>query len=125
MAAARACLTDDLVVVEHRPVSGFPPELRTGNAYLELLSSLMELSDDIRWFYVDPGELTDGIGRTEILLTGHWNAGGGWAEIPVGIVFALREGRFEHMELYPPEARTEMKVRMAELVEDRRSGALG
>ncbi len=116
MSAARACLTDDMVLIEHRPLSGFPPELRTGDAYLELLSSLMELSDDIRWYYADPGDPADPVGRCEILLTGHWNAGGGWAEIPVGVVFVLRDDRFERIELYPPEATSEMGVRVAELL---------
>ncbi len=48
---------------------------------------------------------------------------GGWAEIPVGVVFVMRGERFERIELYPPEAVDEMKARVAELTAVRADSA--
>ncbi len=111
-AGARTCLVEDLVVVDHRPASAI--EVRGAEAYLEMLWSLMELSDDVRWWYVDAGE-PGRIGRASIMIAGHWNAGRGEAEIPVGVVFVLRGDAFERIELYPPRRRTRCDSRVEEL----------
>ncbi len=114
--AARACLVEGLVVLDHRPASGI--EVRDAEAYLDLLWSLMELSEDIRWYYTDTG-LPGTIGHCWIAISGHWNTGGGEAEIPIGVTFVVRDDRFERIELYPPEATSEMQARVAELIAGR------
>ncbi len=116
----RSCLVDDLVVVDHRPVSAV--DVQDPDAFLDLLWSLTELSDDIRWYYTDPGQ-PGLVGRCSIVLMGRWNAGGGSAEIPVGIVYTMRGNRFERMELYPAEATAEMDARVAELSAERAQDA--
>ncbi len=120
--AARNCLADDMVIVDHRPASPFPSEMHGGDAYFARIQSLIELSTDVRWWsgagFVPAGALS----ISAIMITGHWILGGGWAEILLGVVNSRREDRFDRFEFFPADARDEQQARLAELAAQRGHG---
>ena len=114
-AAARACLHDDMLLVEHRPVSTFARET-TVEPYLDQVFGVVAVADDLRWWWSDVYEGSPGVaGRTESLLRGHLNDGGGLAEIRVDLVYLRRGERLERFEMYEPEALAEQRGRVQEL----------
>jgi hypothetical protein len=115
LSAARVCMTDDMVVLDHRPVPTFASELQTADEYLVRVLSLWELSDDARWWLVDGIESAGSAANSTVLVAGHWNQGGGWAEIAFGVVTSRRGDRFERFEYYPLEALAERRARLLEL----------
>ena len=121
MDAARACLADDIITVDHRPVSPFGSETRGGDACFERIRSLLELSGDARWWITSDIEICGEVCRLTYLIAGRWNAGGGRAEIPIGIVVSRRGERMDRWELFPPEAVKEQRARLAQLAAERAS----
>ena len=112
---ARACLHDDMVVIDHRPASTYAPE--TGaDAYVELMLATGAVSDDVRWRWSDAFEDHPGlVGRAGVLMSGHLNDGGGSAEIRVDGVSVRRGDRLERIELFEPGTIAEQQNRVAEL----------
>jgi hypothetical protein len=121
MDTARAYLADDMIMVDHRPVSPFGSETRGADTCFERIRSLLELSDDARWFGTSELEIRGAVCRFTYLIAGHWNAGGGRAEIPIGMVFSRRGERMDRWEVYPVEAVEEQRARLAELAAERGS----
>lgn len=114
LTAARACLADDLVVIDHRPASPFPSEVDGGDAYLAQIESLIELATDTRWWFAAGGE-PGAVAVCALAITGHWNQGGGSAEISLATVCSHRDGRFDRFEFYPSEALADQRARVTEL----------
>ena len=101
-AAARACLHDDMLLVEHRRASTFGRET-TAESYLDQVFGTVAVADDIQWWYNDVIEERPGLaGRTEALMRGHLNDGGGLAELRIDLVYLRRGERLERFEMYPP-----------------------
>lgn len=114
-AAARACLHDDMLLVEHRKLSSFARET-TVEPYLDQILGAVAVADDLQWWWRDLYEDSPGLaGRSETLMRGHLNDGGGLAEIRVDLVYLRRGERIERIEMYEPEALAEQRARVAEL----------
>ena len=113
--AARACLHDDMLLVEHRRASTFGRET-SAESYLDQIFGTVAVADDIQWWWNDVIEDRPGLaGRTEALLRGHLNDGGGSAELRIDLVYLRRGERIERFEMYPPDALAEQRARVAEL----------
>jgi hypothetical protein len=113
--AARACLHDDLLLIDHRRVSTFAPQTDV-ERYLDQMFGAVAVADDLRWWLNDRVEVRSGlVGRAEMLMGGHLNDGGGWAEIRIDNVYSRRGDRFERIENYPPGTLAEQQARIAEL----------
>ncbi len=114
-AGLKACLHDDMVVIDHRPVSTYTSETRA-DAYIELMLATSAVSDDVRWWWREAFEDHPGqVGRAGALMSGHLNDGGGSAEIRVDGVHVRRGDRLERIELFAPGTIAEQQSRIAEL----------
>jgi ketosteroid isomerase-like protein len=114
-AGLKACLHDDMVVIDHRPASTYASETRA-DAYVELMLATSSVSDDVRWWWSDAVEDHPGlVGRAGVLMSGHLNDGGGSAEIRVDGVHVRRGDRLERVELFAPGTIAEQQNRVAEL----------
>jgi hypothetical protein len=56
------------------------------------------------------------VGRGTVTITGHFDAGGGAAEIRFGVVYTRRGERLDRFEVYAPEAVDEQRARVRELL---------
>jgi ketosteroid isomerase-like protein len=119
LTAARDCLADDLVVIDHRPASPFPSKMLRADAYFAQIESLMELSPDVRWWSAEGGVAHGRVSVSSIVISGHWGEGGGSAEIPLAVVTSVRDGRFDRFEFIPADAHAEQRARLAELAAER------
>ena len=79
----------------------------------------LSFSGDARWWITSDIEICGEVCRLTYLIAGRWNAGGGRAEIPIGIVVSRRGERMDRWELFPPEAVKEQRARLAQLAAER------
>ena len=113
-AAAEECFSDDFVVTDHRPMSSFD-QLSGATAYVELMFAGVAVADDLRWYSAEPASHLGRVGRGTVMLAGHLNDGGGWAELVSGFVYSRRGDRFVRFDFFSPDAIDEQEALVAEL----------
>jgi ketosteroid isomerase-like protein len=115
LVTARACLADDIVIVDHRPASAFG-DVRGAEPYMDRIRSLIELADDARWWPTEDFDPRGRVGSGTLVIDGHWSNGGGPAEIRTGLVWTVRDGRMDRFELFETDQREAQDARFAELL---------
>jgi len=116
-AAAEECFSEDFVVTDHRPVSSFD-QISGAAAYVELMLGGVAVADDLRWYSAEPVEHAGTVGRVTVMLAGHLNDGGGWAELVSGSVYSRQGDRFVRLDFFSPDAIDEQEALVAELKAD-------
>jgi len=116
-AGAEACFSDDFVVTDHRPVSSFD-QISGAAAHVELMFASVAVADDLRWYAAEPASHLGRAGRGTVMLAGHLNDGGGWAELVSGFVYSRLGDRFVRLDFFSPDAIDEQEALVAELKAD-------
>jgi hypothetical protein len=116
-AAAEECFSDDFVVTDHRPIASFD-RIAGAAAYIDLMFGAVAVADDLRWYAAEPLEHGGKVGRGTVMLAGHLNDGGGWAELVSGLVYSRQGDRFVRLAFFSPEAIEQQEALVAELKTD-------
>ena len=115
--AAEACLTEDVSMVNHVPLSAAPVE-RDWPSWREQFQALVESAGDARGAFEVVADV-DAALVMRYCLRGHLNDGGGEFEAPVVIVGRRRGDRFDHFEQFEPDDDVASSARFAELLGER------
>ena len=111
--AARALITDDIVLVDHRAVGW--EEVIGADAFLDYQRSGSAIAPSATMQVESVLDAEDDLASVVCAVHARAHEGGSALEVRLGILARLREGRVERVELFPPGEQDAMRERMAEL----------